>query len=129
MTNEEKQREEVTAKLAEAMKGRPIEEIAHHMVGSFIASKGNLNQSKADFIMFLEAFKARLLQDYQIDGSRHRHIGRGSSYVKVVAKASVQSSRPIVETDVITVYISEDDGTAWARLVTEFEDGRFEEFN
>lgn len=55
----------------------------------------------------------------------HRHIKRGSTYTVERHGAEVQTSRPIVEGDTITVYVGTD-CKAWARLDEEFNDGRFE---
>lgn len=55
----------------------------------------------------------------------HCHIKRGSTYTVERQGAEVQTSRPIVEGDMITVYVGTD-GKAWARLDEEFNDGRFE---
>lgn len=126
MTDESKQsnHSDIVARLAEAMRGAPTEDIAHNMAGSFIAAKGNLNQVKADFIVFLEAFKTRVLQDYGYEGSQFTHHRRGGNYRRFAKAASVQSSRPIIEGDTVTVYVSQDH-RVWIRLQEEFEDGRF----
>lgn len=128
MTDENKQpnedRADVIERLAEAMKGAPVEDIAHHMVGSFIAANGNLNQTKADFIVFLEAFKARVLQDYGYEGGQFTHHRRGGNYRRFAKAAGVRSSRPITEGDTVTVYVSQD-LKVWVRPQEEFEDGRF----
>ncbi|NTF17012.1 hypothetical protein G6L37_01035 [Agrobacterium rubi] len=57
---------------------------------------------------------------------RMRHLTRGSSYDVISEAANVQASRPIVEGDLVAVYVA-DDETTWVRLVSEFNDGRFEE--
>ncbi|MCS4089879.1 hypothetical protein [Rhizobium sp. BK176] len=54
-----------------------------------------------------------------------RHLNRGSDYDVMREEVSVQTSRPIQEGDVLTVYV-EPDGRGWARLRDEFNDGRFE---
>ena len=54
----------------------------------------------------------------------HRHRKRGTEY-RIVGRFQVQTSTPIVEGDIVYGYVAED-GSGWARLVSEFEDGRFE---
>lgn len=54
-----------------------------------------------------------------------RHRKRGSDYEVVFPQAEVQTSTPIREGDVVSVYV-EETGKAWVRLKTEFDDGRFE---
>lgn len=54
----------------------------------------------------------------------HRHRARGSLYRVTAVRVEVQTSRPIVEGDTLTVYVGED-GKMWARLDSEFNDGRF----
>ena len=56
---------------------------------------------------------------------RVRHKERGSFYDVVFEEASVQAKRPIMEGDVVAVYVG-DDGRPWVRLVSEFNDGRFD---
>lgn len=60
---------------------------------------------------------ARELQNEFVADERptHRHINRGSSYKRVFEKVEVQTSRPIVEGDELTVYRSKE-GKVWARL-------------
>lgn len=53
-----------------------------------------------------------------------RHKERGSTYQRF-GGAEVQTSRPIKEGDVLTIYI-DTAGKLWARPVEEFHDGRFE---
>lgn len=53
----------------------------------------------------------------------HRHLKRGSVYAQL-GLGQVQSSRPIVEGDVLTIYRAEN-GSLWARPEQEFNDGRF----
>lgn len=60
--------------------------------------------------------------------ARWRHVKRGSTYTEVRRGASVQTSRPIVEGDRLVVYDAED-GNTYARLVDEFDDGRFVSIN
>jgi hypothetical protein len=57
---------------------------------------------------------------------RHvRHLKRGSDYDVLLEEVNVQCAKPINEGDLLAVYV-EDDGKAWARPKTEFNDGRFE---
>jgi hypothetical protein len=58
----------------------------------------------------------------------HRHVKRESMYSRVFASVEVQTSRPIVEGDMLTVYKSAN-GKVWARLDEEFGDGRFEDIS
>lgn len=55
----------------------------------------------------------------------HRHLKRGSVYDVERRCVQVQTSRPIVEGDLLVVYVGAGDH-AWARLHEEFDDGRFE---
>ncbi len=57
---------------------------------------------------------------------RVRHLKRGSTYGVAFRNVEVQTSRPIVEGDVLVVYVADSDGKPWARLPEEFDDGRFE---
>lgn len=54
-----------------------------------------------------------------------RHKKRQSTYLRAFEDVEVQTSRPIVEGDKLTIYIGES-GKVWARLDEEFNDGRFE---
>lgn len=56
--------------------------------------------------------------------ARVRHKKRGSTY-EVIGYASVQTTEPIHEGDVVMVYVGKD-GDRWARPAHEFNDGRFE---
>lgn len=58
----------------------------------------------------------------------HRHIKRGMLYRVIALNAEIQSSTPLTEGDHVAVYLAED-GKAWARPVSEFNDGRFEELS
>lgn len=58
---------------------------------------------------------------------RYRHLKRGSTYT-VVDDGELQTSRPLVEGDIIRAYRSED-GRLWLRPADEFLDGRFEEID
>lgn len=55
-----------------------------------------------------------------------RHLKRGGLYARVLHGAEVQTARPIVEGDKVTVYCGEG-GKFYVRLDEEFTDGRFEE--
>jgi len=59
-----------------------------------------------------------------LDEPTHRHRARGTLYRIDAVRVEVQTSRPIVEGDTLTVYVGED-GKKWARLDSEFNDGRF----
>ena len=53
----------------------------------------------------------------------HRHLQRGGVYARL-GLGRVQSSRPIVEGDVLTIYRAEN-GSLWVRPEDEFGDGRY----
>ena len=55
----------------------------------------------------------------------YRHKKTGGTY-KVLGKAKLQTSEPIVDMTEMIVYEAEN-GTIWCRLEHEFFDGRFEE--
>lgn len=57
-------------------------------------------------------------------GDWWRHKVRGSAYERL-GGAEVQTSHPIQEGEVVTVY-RDRDGKLWARPINEFYDGRFE---
>jgi hypothetical protein len=67
--------------------------------------------------------RAAVLRD-DMKAPTHRHRKRGSSYRVTAARVEVQTDRPIVEGDTLTIYVGED-GKCWARLDSEFNDGRF----
>ena len=61
-------------------------------------------------------------------GSRWRHVRRGSTYT-VLSVAKLQTAHPnewLMDHTTMIVYVSEMDGSAWARSLVEFTDGRFE---
>lgn len=57
-------------------------------------------------------------------GDYWRHKKRGTAYQRL-GGAEVQSSGPIKDGDVLTIYLDMY-GKLWARPVEEFHDGRFE---
>lgn len=54
----------------------------------------------------------------------HQHATRQTWYSRL-AEAELQTSRPVVEGEMLTVYIGIDDGKFWVRPQDEFDDGRF----
>lgn len=54
-----------------------------------------------------------------------RHVKSRGIYARVRYGVEVQTSRPIVEGDTLTIYVGKG-GKVWARLDEEFDDGRFE---
>lgn len=60
-------------------------------------------------------------------GKRWRHKKRGSTYVEIGrGKMQVAADSSLLDEEPIVIYRSEQDGSLWARPVTDFEDGRFE---
>lgn len=57
-------------------------------------------------------------------GQRYRHKRRGTTY-EVVGPATLQAEGGAYDLDELVIYRGED-GRLWARLKSEFEDGRFE---
>lgn len=72
----------------------------------------------------LRAEAATSVQVAAVD--RVRHLKRGSTYGVAFRQVEIQTGRPIIEGNIITVYVAEADGTVWGRPVEEFTDGRFE---
>lgn len=56
---------------------------------------------------------------------RYRHKKRGSEYT-TMGLATLQTDVPITDMTMLVIYGAKD-GTMWARPLTEFFDGRFEE--
>lgn len=54
-----------------------------------------------------------------------RHIKRDSEYAVVTQTAKLQTTKPLVEGDVVAVYQGLETGAWWARDIREFRDGRF----
>lgn len=67
--------------------------------------------------------RAAVLRD-DLKEPTHRHRKRGSLHRITAVRVEVQTDRPIVEGDTLTIYVGED-GKKWARLDSEFNDGRF----
>lgn len=74
---------------------------------------------REDMIKALAQVHARL-------SPRVQHIARGSSY-GVLGEASVQTSRPLEDTQLVSVYRSLDDDALYVRPIAEMNDGRFKE--
>lgn len=56
----------------------------------------------------------------------HRHKKRGTYYT-VTGRVTLQTSKPIIDGEDLTIYRSHIDDSGWARPTEEFNDGRFEE--
>lgn len=70
-----------------------------------------------------------MTSDYRSGASdmrRFRHKKRGTTY-KVIGVGQIQSDVPLTDSEYVVIYQSEADGHFWARRMSEFEDGRFEE--
>lgn len=55
---------------------------------------------------------------------KYRHHKHPEDTYEIIGQARVQAREPLVDMEVVTVYIGKE-GDLWVRRKTEFEDGRF----